>query len=185
MIRVRGWPAAPTNGSPCLSSSAPGASPTNISGESTSPTPKSHAAARPGDRPNLVILGASSPSMPPKSPPAASALSPISWRPPQGRWQKDDSVWSPCNGSARTRQGAAAIPRPSRVQFNVFDGAVTLDGDVTRCWRCTSSKATRNRSCAACGKPRYSLAVVGRNAIPRSDSFSTRISAQPLQMLTS
>src|SRR5438552_2038432 len=39
MIRVRSWPALPTNGSPCASSSAPGASPTNISGECMSPTP--------------------------------------------------------------------------------------------------------------------------------------------------
>src|SRR5882724_2394139 len=40
MILVSNWPALPTNGSPCSSSSAPGASPTNINGESTSPTPK-------------------------------------------------------------------------------------------------------------------------------------------------
>src|ERR1044071_4193259 len=40
MIFVSNCPALPTNGSPCKSSSAPGASPTNISGESISPTPK-------------------------------------------------------------------------------------------------------------------------------------------------
>src|SRR6185436_43970 len=40
IIRVRNWPAAPTNGSPCASSSAPGASPTNMSCELMSPTPK-------------------------------------------------------------------------------------------------------------------------------------------------
>src|SRR5262245_34700549 len=39
MILVRSWPAAPTNGSPCLSSSAPGASPTNINAALISPTP--------------------------------------------------------------------------------------------------------------------------------------------------
>src|SRR5439155_16131616 len=39
MIFVRSCPALPTNGSPCSSSSAPGASPTNISGESIAPTP--------------------------------------------------------------------------------------------------------------------------------------------------
>src|SRR5216117_1389781 len=39
MILVSNWPALPTNGSPCSSSSAPGASPTNINGESTLPTP--------------------------------------------------------------------------------------------------------------------------------------------------
>src|SRR5687767_12606785 len=39
MIFVRSWPAAPTNGSPCASSSAPGASPTNIIAALMSPTP--------------------------------------------------------------------------------------------------------------------------------------------------
>src|SRR5206468_1405011 len=39
MIFVSNWPALPTNGSPCTSSSAPGASPTNINGELISPTP--------------------------------------------------------------------------------------------------------------------------------------------------
>src|SRR5437867_9274604 len=39
MIFVKSCPALPTNGSPCSSSSAPGASPTNISGECRSPTP--------------------------------------------------------------------------------------------------------------------------------------------------
>src|ERR1700740_2568793 len=40
MIFVSSCPALPTNGSPCSSSSAPGASPTNMSGESMLPTPK-------------------------------------------------------------------------------------------------------------------------------------------------
>src|SRR2546427_13046207 len=39
MIFVSNCPALPTNGSPCSSSSAPGASPTNINGESMAPTP--------------------------------------------------------------------------------------------------------------------------------------------------
>src|SRR6185436_6849439 len=39
MIFVNSCPAAPTNGSPCASSSAPGASPTNISDAFVSPTP--------------------------------------------------------------------------------------------------------------------------------------------------
>ena len=40
MILVRSSPARPTNGLPCLSSSAPGASPTNISSAFGFPTPK-------------------------------------------------------------------------------------------------------------------------------------------------
>src|SRR5580700_6627513 len=40
MILVSNWPALPTNGSPCWSSSAPGASPTNMSDASGLPTPK-------------------------------------------------------------------------------------------------------------------------------------------------
>ena len=40
MIFVRSWPARPTNGSPCASSSAPGASPTNINSARGLPTPK-------------------------------------------------------------------------------------------------------------------------------------------------
>src|SRR5580692_4879358 len=40
MIFVSNWPALPTNGSPCSSSSAPGASPTNINCASMLPTPK-------------------------------------------------------------------------------------------------------------------------------------------------
>src|ERR1043165_7085900 len=40
MMRVSNSPALPTNGSPCASSSAPGASPTNISSASILPTPK-------------------------------------------------------------------------------------------------------------------------------------------------
>src|SRR5438045_892303 len=40
MILVNNWPARPTNGSPCASSSAPGASPINISSASGLPTPK-------------------------------------------------------------------------------------------------------------------------------------------------
>ena len=39
MILVSNWPALPTNGSPCSSSSAPGASPTNMSCASMLPTP--------------------------------------------------------------------------------------------------------------------------------------------------
>ena len=39
MILVSNCPALPTNGSPCSSSSAPGASPTNISDASMLPTP--------------------------------------------------------------------------------------------------------------------------------------------------
>src|SRR3954471_18240799 len=39
MIFVSNCPALPTNGSPCKSSSAPGASPTNISSASKLPTP--------------------------------------------------------------------------------------------------------------------------------------------------
>ena len=40
MIFVMSWPERPTNGSPCLSSSAPGASPMNISSAERFPTPK-------------------------------------------------------------------------------------------------------------------------------------------------
>ena len=40
MILVSNWPALPTNGSPCRSSSAPGASPMNTSRALTLPTPK-------------------------------------------------------------------------------------------------------------------------------------------------
>src|SRR3569833_2394973 len=40
MILVSNWPALPTNGSPCAPSSAPGASPTNMSCASMSHTPK-------------------------------------------------------------------------------------------------------------------------------------------------
>src|SRR5689334_17046460 len=40
MILVSNCPALPTNGSPCASSSAPGASPTNIRSASGLPTPK-------------------------------------------------------------------------------------------------------------------------------------------------
>src|SRR5258706_8036288 len=40
MILVSNCPAFPTNGSPASSSSAPGASPTNINSASTLPTPK-------------------------------------------------------------------------------------------------------------------------------------------------
>src|ERR1019366_8136597 len=40
MIRVSNWPALPTNGSPWVSSSAPGASPMNMSCALMSPTPK-------------------------------------------------------------------------------------------------------------------------------------------------
>src|SRR5271154_617043 len=40
MIFVSNCPARPTNGSPCSSSSAPGASPTNMSCASMLPTPK-------------------------------------------------------------------------------------------------------------------------------------------------
>ena len=39
MIFVSNWPALPTNGSPCSSSSAPGASPMNMSCASMLPTP--------------------------------------------------------------------------------------------------------------------------------------------------
>src|ERR1700744_598993 len=39
MILVSNCPAAPTKGSPCASSSAPGASPTNINSASILPTP--------------------------------------------------------------------------------------------------------------------------------------------------
>src|SRR6185503_14727417 len=39
IIFVSNWPAGPTNGSPCTSSSAPGASPTNIIFASRLPTP--------------------------------------------------------------------------------------------------------------------------------------------------
>src|SRR3954452_15802334 len=39
MILVSNWPARPTNGIPCSSSSAPGASPTNIRSASGLPTP--------------------------------------------------------------------------------------------------------------------------------------------------
>src|SRR5215207_322784 len=40
MIFVSNWPALPTKGSPARSSSAPGASPTNINSASGLPTPK-------------------------------------------------------------------------------------------------------------------------------------------------
>ena len=40
MILVSSWPARPTNGSPWMSSSAPGASPTNIRSALGFPTPK-------------------------------------------------------------------------------------------------------------------------------------------------
>ncbi len=40
IILVSNWPAKPTKGSPCRSSSAPGASPTNINSASGFPTPK-------------------------------------------------------------------------------------------------------------------------------------------------
>ena len=46
MIFVSNCPALPTNGSPCSSSSAPGASPTNINGESMLPDAKHHVLAR-------------------------------------------------------------------------------------------------------------------------------------------
>src|SRR5580704_15428334 len=39
-MRLSNWPAAPTKGSPCRSSSAPGASPTNMIRASGLPTPK-------------------------------------------------------------------------------------------------------------------------------------------------
>ena len=39
MILLSNWPALPTNGSPALSSSAPGASPTNIKSAEALPTP--------------------------------------------------------------------------------------------------------------------------------------------------
>src|SRR5260221_10472620 len=39
MMRVSSWPARPTNGSPCASSSAPGASPTNTMPLRAEPTP--------------------------------------------------------------------------------------------------------------------------------------------------
>ncbi len=53
MILVSSCPAFPTNGSPCKSSSSPGASPTNISSASGLPTPKTtcvRVAARCGHR---------------------------------------------------------------------------------------------------------------------------------------
>ena len=46
MIFVSSWPARPTNGSPCRSSSAPGASPTNIRSAFGLPTPKTTCVGR-------------------------------------------------------------------------------------------------------------------------------------------
>src|SRR4051812_47313782 len=47
------WPAAPTNGTPCLSSWNPGASPTNISSASGDPAPKT-TCVRPAESAHFV-----------------------------------------------------------------------------------------------------------------------------------
>ena len=50
MMSVSSWPARPTNASPCSSSSAPGASPTNISSASGLPWPKTIVLRPPASR---------------------------------------------------------------------------------------------------------------------------------------
>src|SRR5258707_941106 len=104
VMRLSNSPAAPTNGSPCRSSSAPGPSPTNISSAAGLPEPNT-----PFARPSLSRQRA--------QPAAAAATAPTSApRPPA----------PPLRGVPRGAMGPAASPPSTPGEASRFCGQ--LDG---------------------------------------------------------
>ena len=126
IISVRSWPARPTNGSPSRSSSAPGASPTNMSRAVAAPVPKTvcvRVAARCGQRWQTATSAASAASCAGRSAVGTGGLSN-----PDSPNSEAAGCGFPETGAGTGRGGAAAGRTVSTTGFSTPEAATTRRG---------------------------------------------------------